>query len=435
MIERYFKLSELGTTMRTEFLAGATTFVSMAYILFVNPSVLGAAGMDKGAVFTATGLIAAIATIFMGAVARYPFAIAPGLGVNAFFAYSVVIGMGVKWQTALAGVFVAGVIFWILTVLRIRETIINAIPADLKAAIAGGIGLFIAMIGLVDGGIVAANKSTIIGWGDWSNPQVMLTIFGVLVSFALFARKIPGAIFIGIVITSIVGLVTGLIPAPSGIVAGVPSLAPTFGQAIFGLHDVFTMQMIPVILTFLLVAFFDTAGSLVGIARSGGFLVNNELPRAGKALMADSIGMLGGALLGTSPTTAFVESSTGIAVGGRSGMTSVFTGIFFLLALFFSPLLVVVTSHVTAPALIVVGVLMAGNLAAVNWEDFPIAAASFLTVIGMPLAYSISDGIAIGFIVYPFLMIVTGRGKKVHPIMYALAVVFIGFVYVLQTNH
>ena len=424
MFERYFKLSELGTTMLTEFLAGATTFVSMAYILFVNPSVLGAAGMDKGAVFTATGLIAAIATIFMGAVARYPFAIAPGLGVNAFFAYSVVIGMGVKWQTALAGVFVAGVIFWILTVLRIRETIINAIPADLKAAIAGGIGLFIAMIGLVDGGIVAAN-----------NPQVMLTIFGVLVSFALFARKIPGAIFIGIVITSIVGLVTGLIPAPSGIVAGVPSLAPTFGQAIFGLHDVFTMQMIPVILTFLLVAFFDTAGSLVGIARSGGFLVNNELPRAGKALMADSIGMLGGALLGTSPTTAFVESSTGIAVGGRSGMTSVFTGIFFLLALFFSPLLVVVTSHVTAPALIVVGVLMAGNLAAVNWEDFPIAAASFLTVIGMPLAYSISDGIAIGFIVYPFLMIVTGRGKKVHPIMYALAVVFIGFVYVLQTNH
>ena len=185
MIERYFKLSELGTSLRTEFVAGLTTFVSMAYILFVNPSVLGAAGMDKGAVFTATGLIAAIATIFMGAVARYPFAIAPGLGVNAFFAYSVVIGMGVRWQTALAGVFVAGVIFWILTVLRIRETIINAIPADLKAAIAGGIGLFIAMIGLVDGGIISANKSTIIGWGDWSNPQVMLTIFGVLVSFAL----------------------------------------------------------------------------------------------------------------------------------------------------------------------------------------------------------------------------------------------------------
>lgn len=435
MIERYFKLSELGTSLRTEFVAGLTTFVSMSYILFVNPSVLGAAGMDKGAVFTATGLIAAIATIFMGAVARYPFAIAPGLGVNAFFAYSVVIGMGVRWQTALAGVFVAGVIFWILTVLRIRETIINAIPADLKAAIAGGIGLFIAMIGLVDGGIISANKSTIIGWGDWSNPQVMLTIFGVLVSFALFARKIPGAIFIGIAITSVAGLLTGLIHAPSALVAGVPSLKPTFGQAIFGLQDVFTFQMVPVILTFLLVAFFDTAGSLVGIARSGGFLVNNELPRAGKALMADSIGMLGGALLGTSPTTAFVESSTGIAVGGRSGLTSVFTGIFFLLALFFSPLLVVVTSHVTAPALIVVGVLMAANLAAVNWEDFPIAASAFLTVIGMPLAYSISDGIAIGFIVYPFLMLVTGRGKKVHPIMYALAVIFIGFVYVLQTNH
>ena len=304
MFERYFKLSESGTSVKTELLAGLTTFLSMAYILFVNPSVLGATGMDKNAVFVATGLIGAIATIFMGLVAKYPFAIAPGLGINAFFAYSVVIGMGIKWQTALAGVFVAGVIFWLLTVFKIRETIINAIPADLKAAIAGGIGFFIAMIGLVDGGVIAANKSTIIGWGDWSDPKVMLTLVGVLISFALYARKVPGAIFIGMVATSIIGLVTGLIPMPSSIVSGVPSLAPTFGQAIFGLQDVFTWQMIPVILTFLLVAFFDTAGSLIGIARSGGYLVNNELPRAGKALMADAIGMLGGSLLGTSPTTA-----------------------------------------------------------------------------------------------------------------------------------
>lgn len=434
MFERYFKLSESGTSVKTELLAGLTTFLSMAYILFVNPSVLGAAGMDKNAVFVATGLIGAIATVFMGVVAKYPFAIAPGLGINAFFAYSVVIGMGVKWQTALAGVFVAGVIFWILTVFKIREIIINAIPADLKAAIAGGIGLFIAMIGLVDGGIISANKSTIIGWGDWSDPKVLLTIVGVLITFALYARKVPGAIFIGMVATSIIGLFTGLIPLPSSLVASVPSLSPTFGQAIFGLKDVFTWEMVPVILTFLLVAFFDTAGSLIGIARSGGFLVNNELPRASKALMADAIGMLGGSLLGTSPTTAFVESSTGIAIGGRTGLTSVFTGLFLLLSLFFSPLLVVVTSNVTAAALIIVGVLMASNFKAINWDDFPIAAASFLTIIGMPLSYSISDGIALGFIVYPLLMIVTGRAKKVHPIMYGLGLLFILFVIILQTN-
>lgn len=432
MIEKYFNLSANHTTIRTEFVAGLTTFVSMAYILFVNPSVLGAAGMDKGAVFTATGLIAAIATIFMGVVAKYPFAIAPGLGINAFFAYSVVLGMGVKWQTALAAVFVSGIIFWLLTIFKIREVIINAIPADLKSAIAGGIGLFIAFLGLSDGGIVAANKDTIIGFGDWSKPATLLTIFGILVTFALFARHVPGAIFIGLVITAVAGLIIGQVHAPTEIISTVPSLKPTFGQAIFGLKDLGSLQMLVAVVTFLLVAFFDTAGSLIGAARAGGFLVNNELPNAGKALMADSIGMLGGSLLGTSPTTAYIESSTGIAVGGRSGLTSVFTGIFFILALAFSPLLTVVTSQVTAPALIVVGVLMVGSLGSIDWEDFPMAAAAFLTVLGMPLSYSISDGIALGFIVYPFLMLVTGRGKQVHPIMYGLGLVFVAFMVILQ---
>lgn len=432
MLERYFALSKNKTSIRTEFIAGLTTFVSMAYILFVNPDVLGAAGMSKSAVFVATGLIAAIATIFMGVYAKYPFAIAPGLGINAFFSYSVVIGMGVKWQTALAGVFVAGVIFWILTVFKIRELIINAIPADLKAAIAGGIGLFVAMVGFVDGGLIAANKSTIIGMGDWTQPTVLLTIFGILVTLALFARNVPGAIFIGLVITALTGIATGLIDLPTSIISTVPSLKPTFGQAFIGLGDVFTLKMVPVILTFLLVAFFDTAGSLIGVAKQGGFLVNNELPRAGRALMADSIGMLGGSILGTSPTTAFIESSTGVAMGGRTGLTSVFTGIFFLLSLMFSPLLSVVTTQVTAPALIVVGVLMAANFSLVNWKDFPIAASAFITIIMMPLAYSISDGISIGFVTYPVLMLVTGRGKEVHPIMYILGVVFVGFIYILQ---
>jgi AGZA family xanthine/uracil permease-like MFS transporter len=434
MLERYFQLSANKTSVRTEFVAGLTTFVSMAYILFVNPDVLSAAGMDKGAVFVATGLIAAIATLFMGLVAKYPFAIAPGLGVNAFFAYSVVIGMGIKWQTALSGVFVAGVIFWILTVIKVREKIINAIPADLKSAIAGGIGLFIAMIGLVDGGVISANKSTIIGLGDWTQPTVLLTIFGILVTLALFSRNVPGAIFIGLVITALGGIAVGLIDLPTKLISSVPSLAPTFGQAFIGMDDVLNLKMIPVILTFLLVAFFDTAGSLIGIAKQGGFLVNNELPRAGKALMADSIGMLGGSILGTSPTTAFVESSTGVAMGGRTGLTSVFTGVFFLLALMFSPLLTVVTSQVTAPALVVVGILMASNLADINWKDFPIAASAFMTVLIMPLAYSISDGISIGFIIYPLLMIVTGKAKQVHPIMYVLGLTFIGFIYILQVG-
>ncbi|KAA8324779.1 MULTISPECIES: NCS2 family permease [Leuconostoc] len=434
MIEKYFDLSGNHTSVRTEFFAGLTTFVSMAYILFVNPSVLAAAGMDKGAVFTATGLIAAIATIFMGVVAKYPFAIAPGLGINAFFAYTVVLGMGVRWQTALAAVFVSGIIFWLLTVFKIREIIINAIPADLKSAIAGGIGLFIAFLGLSDGGVVAANKSTIIGFGDWTQPTTMLTLFGILLTFALFARKVPGAIFIGLVLTAVAGLVTGLIHGPNSVISAVPSLAPTFGQAIWGIKDLGSLQMVVAILTFLLVAFFDTAGSLVGLARTAGFLKNNELPNAGKALMADSVGMLGGALLGTSPTTAYIESSTGIMVGGRTGLTSVFTGILFLLSLAFSPLLTVVTSQVTAPALVVVGVLMASSLGSIDWSDFPIAAAAFLTILGMPLSYSISDGIALGFIVYPFLMLVSGRGKQVHPIMYALGIIFVFFMIILQIN-
>ncbi|WP_373702674.1 NCS2 family permease [Weissella soli] len=434
MIERYFNFKELKTNYRTEFFGGLTTFVSMAYILFVNPAVLGAAGMDQGAVFTATGLTAAIATIFMGVFAKYPFAIAPGLGINAFFSYSVVIGMGIKWQTALAGVFIAGVIFWLMTLFKIREIIIDAIPADLKAAIAGGIGLFIAFVGLSDAGIVAANKSTIVGWGDWSKPTTMLAIAGIIITLILFARNIPGALFIGLVLTAILGLITGLIPMPSEVMSTVPSLHPTFGAAFQGLDEAFTPQMWIVIATFLLVALFDTTGSLVGVAKAGNFMEGNTLPRAGKALMADSVGMLSGSILGTSPTTAFIESSTGIMMGARSGFASVVTGGLFLVALLFSPLLSVVTSAVTSPAMVVVGILMAANLANINWKDFPIAAASFLTVLGMPLAYSISDGISMGFVIYPILMVATGRRKEVHPIMYVLGLIFIAFIIIMQTN-
>ncbi|MCK8605389.1 NCS2 family permease [Leuconostoc citreum] len=430
-IANYFKLDELNTSIRTEFIAGLTTFASMAYILFVNPTVLGAAGMDKGAVFTATAVASAVATLFMGIVALYPIAIAPGLGVNAFFAYSVVIGMGVKWQTAMAGVFVAAIIFLVLTFFKIREKIINIIPQNLKLAIASGIGLFIAFIGLHNAGLIVANKDTMVSLGHLTTPTSLLAIFGLIVTFILLSRKIPAAIFIGMVMTSVVGIIFGLIKLPSALISSAPSLAPTFGAGVTHIGDINSLQMVTVVVTFLLVTFFDTAGTMIGLATQAGFMRNNEMPRAGRALMADAVGMTVGAVIGTSPTSAYVESSSGIAVGGRSGLTSVFTGIFFLIALFFSPLLTVVTSQVTAPALVVVGVLMAKSLRQIDWEDFAIAAPAFLIVIGMPLTYSISDGIALGFILYPITMISTGRGKKVHPLMYSLAILFVLFLVII----
>lgn len=432
-IAHYFKFEELNTNFRTEFIAGLTTFASMAYILFVNPTVLGAAGMDKGAVFTATAIASAVATIFMGVVALYPIAIAPGLGVNAFFAYSVVIGMGIKWQTAMAGVFVAAIIFVILTLFKIREKIINIIPKNLKLAIASGIGLFIAFIGLHDAGLIVANKDTMVALGHLTAPTSLLSIFGIIVTFVLMSRKTPAAIFFGMILTSIAGILTGLIKLPSAIISPAPSLAPTFGEGVMHIGDINSIQLITVVITFLLVTFFDTAGTMIGLATQAGFMKNNKMPRVGRALMADAVGMTVGAVIGTSPTSAYVESSAGIAVGGRSGLTSVFTGIFFLFALLFSPLLSVVSSQVTAPALVVVGVLMAENLREIDWEDLAIAAPAFLIVIGMPLTYSISDGIALGFILYPITMIATGRAKKVHPLMYILAVIFIAFLLIIAS--
>ncbi|KEK01944.1 NCS2 family permease [Oenococcus oeni] len=428
-MDQYFELNKNNTTIGREFVAGLTTFVSMAYILFVNPSVLGVAGMNKGAVFVATGLITAISTIFMGIVAKYPFAIAPGLGINAFFAYTVVVGMKVPWQTALAAVFIAGVLFFILTIFKIREIVINSIPHDLKAAIAAGIGLFIAFIGFQDGGIVASSKDTMVTLGNFGTPTTLLTIFGVLLTFILYARRVPAAIFLGMVGTTVVGILTGLIALPKAVVSAAPSLAPTFGKALSHLGDINTFQLWIAVFTFLLVTFFDTAGTLVGLAKNAGFLnKKGELPRVGEALMSDSVGMLIAPILGTSPTSAYIESSAGIAVGGRTGLTAIFVGILFLFSLIFSPLLAVVTDQVTAPALILVGVLMASNLADIDWKDFPVAASALLIAIGMPLTYSISDGISLGFITYPLLMILTGRAKEVTPVMYGLGIVFVGFL-------
>ncbi|GAP02370.1 xanthine/uracil/vitamin C permease [Fructobacillus pseudoficulneus] len=428
-ISSYFQFDKLGTSFRKEIVAGLTTFVAMSYILFLNPTVLGDAGMNKGAVFTATAIASGIATIFMGLVARYPIAIAPGLGVNAFFAYSVVIGMGVKWQTAMAGILIAAVIFLLLTMFKIREKIIDAIPSDLKIAIAAGIGLFIAFIGLHNAGLVVADKSTMVAMGNLTSPTVLLAIFGIILTLVLLSINTPAAIFVGMIGTTIVGLIFGQIKMPSSIIGAVPSLKPTFGESFNYLGHINTFQMWVVVLTFLIVTFFDTAGTLIGLAEQAGFIENNKMPRAGKALMADAVGMTAGAVLGTSPTSAYVESSSGIAVGGRSGLTSVVTGLLFFAALIFSPLLTVVTDAVTAPALVIVGIMMAKNLKKINWDDFAVAAPAFLVVVGMPLTYSISDGIALGFIVYPITMIATKRAKDVNWLMYLLAIIFVFFLY------
>lgn len=427
-MKKYFQFEELGTNYRTESFAGLTTFLAMAYILFVNPSILSAAGMDEGAVFTATALAAAIGTLLMGIIARYPIGLAPGMGLNAFFAFTVVIQYGIPWETALAGVFVSGIIFIFFTLSGLREKIINLIPANLKMAVGAGIGLFIAFLGFQNAGIIVADEATLVSLGDLASPPVLLAIFGLVVSVVLLALNVRAGIFYGIIITAIVGMIFGQITPPSGIsgiVGEVPSLAPTFGKAITHLRYIFTMEMLVVILTFLFVDFFDTAGTLVAVASQAGLMKENKLPRAGKALFADSTATVAGAVLGTSTTTSFVESTAGVGVGGRTGFASVVTGGLFLLALFFSPLLGVITEEVTAPALIIVGVLMSTSLKNIDWDKFEIAVPAFLTIIAMPLTYSIATGIAIGFVFYPITMILKGRIKEVNPVMYVLFVIFI----------
>lgn len=431
-LDRRFHLSELNTNARTETVAGTTTFVSMAYILFVNPSILGAAGMDKGAVFTATALSAIIGCLLMAFLANYPIAIAPGLGDNAFFTYSVVLGMGISWQTAMAGIVIASVIFTIISIFKIREIVINAIPNDLKLAMAAGIGIFIAFVGLQESGLIVGSKSSLVQIGSLTVPTTWLSIFGLFVIAILMAKKIPGSIFIGMIATTLLGLFTGLIHLPTHLISSVPSLGPTFAVGITHLPQLNSPKLWAVILIFLLVAFFDTAGTLIGLAQQAGFIKNNKMPRIGRALMADSFSMLAGSVMGTTPTAAYVESSAGIALGGRTGLTALVTAGFFTLSLFFSPLLTVVTSQVTAPALIIVGVLMAQSLKQVDWGHFEIALPVFLTVVGMPLTYNISYGIAFGFLIYPITMIAAGRRKEINPIMIALFFVFVLLLYVLN---
>ncbi|WP_119327098.1 NCS2 family permease [Companilactobacillus musae] len=431
-MEKLFHLKEANTTVRREILAGLTTFVSMAYILFVNPQVLGTAGMNKGAVFTATALSAILGSVLMALLANYPIAIAPGLGDNAFFTYSVVLAMGIPWQTAMAGVFMSSILFLLISVLKLRELVIDSIPHDLKLAMASGIGLFIAFVGLQGGGLVTASKSTLVEMGSLTVPTTWLTIFGLIVTGLLMAKKVPGSIFIGMVLTTILGLITKLIPLPHQVISTIPSMKPTFGVGIAHLPDLADPKLWAVVLVFLLVAFFDTAGTLIGLAEQAGFMKDNKMPRIGRALMADSISMLGGSVMGTTPTAAYVESSAGIAVGGRTGLTSLVVSIMFIISMFFSPLLTVVTSNVTAPVLIIVGILMAQSMKQIDWNKFEIAMPAFLTIVGMPLTYNISYGFAFGILFYPLTMWAAGRRKEITPIMYILFFVFIVLLYTIN---
>ncbi|MRX74131.1 NCS2 family permease [Bacillus lacus] len=433
-MKKYFQFDELGTTYRKEFLGGLTTFLSMAYILFVNPTTLSLAAipdlpaelrMNQGAVFTATAIAAAIGCLLMGIIAKYPVALAPGMGLNAFFAFTVVLTMGIPWQTALAGVLVSGLIFIVLTLTGVREKIINSIPSELKHAVGAGIGLFITFIGFQNAGIIVSNDAVLVGLGDLMNGGTLLAIFGVVVTVIFMVRGVKGGIFFGMLVTAIAGMIVGQISPPAQVVGSIPSLAPTFGAALTHFDQIFTIQMLVVILTFLFVDFFDTAGTLVAVANQAGFVKDNKIPRAGKALFADSAATVVGSILGTSTTTSYIESSAGVAAGARSGFASVVTAGLFLLALFFSPLLGVITAPVTAPALIIVGILMVSSLNKIDWNKFEIAVPAFLTIIAMPLTYSIATGIAVGFIFYPITMIAKGRIKEIHPIMYGMFVIFI----------
>ncbi|MFJ7983254.1 NCS2 family permease [Lysinibacillus xylanilyticus] len=429
-MKKYFMFDELGTNYRREIIGGITTFLAMAYILAVNPGMLENAGMDKGAVFVATALAATVGSLIMGIFAKFPISLAPGMGLNAFFAFTVVGAYGIPWQTGLTGVFFSGVIFIILSLTGIRETVINAIPVQLKYAVSAGIGLFITFVGLQGAGIITDSPATLVTLGTFTG-STLLAVFGIVLSIILIIKLRSVGIFLGMVITAIVGMITGVIEPPTAVVSAIPSVDSTFMVALDPIfHDfgsLLNVKFLVVVLTFLFVDFFDTAGTLMAVATQAGLVKDNKLPRASRALMADALATTIGSLFGTSTTTAYVESTSGVAAGARSGFSAVVTAILFLIALFFSPLLAVVTPAVTAPALVIVGVLMVSSLRLIDWDKFEIAVPAFFTVIMMPLGYSIATGIAIGFVFYPITMLLAGRKKEIHPMMYGLFFVFLAY--------
>jgi len=426
MLKRFGNLK-----LKTEIIAGITTFLTMAYILGVNPNILSTAGIPRQSVFIATALSAGIASIIMGLVANYPVALAPGMGVNAFFTYTVVLTYGYTWQEGLSLVFMSGIIFLLISITGIRKKIIDSIPTSLKQAIGAGIGFFIAFIGLVNSGIIVKNEATLVGIGNLREPATMLAIIGIVVTIYLMSLNIRAALFFGLVITAFIGFILGLfgyenMPYFSN-VASVNFEYETFGAFLQGFKTILTKKdLFIVVFTFLFVDFFDTAGTLLAVCSKIGLVDENEnVQNIDKALLADSTGTIIGSILGTSTVTSYIESTSGVAAGGRTGVTAITTGILFLLSTLFFPLLTLITPSVVAPALICVGILMATQLSNIDWHDFTAAASGFFTIIMMILGYSIADGIATGFIVYIITMIAKGDAKKVKPTVWFLTVIFI----------
>ena len=426
-MEKVFKLKENNTDAKTEFIAGLTTFMTMAYILIVNPSILSAAGMDQGAVFTATALSAVIATLIMGLYAKLPFAQAPGMGLNAFFAYTIVIQMGYSFEFALTAVLLEGIIFILLTIFNVREAIVDSIPKGIKNAISVGIGLLIALIGLEGAGIVVhTDGGTIVSLGNIVSGSGLLAIIGLLITSVLIAKNVKGALFIGMIITAIIGIPMGITPIPSKIISMPPSIAPTFFK--FDFHNIFSLDMVIALFTLLFMDMFDTIGTLVGVATKAKMLdKDGKVPNIKKALFSDAVGTTLGACLGTSTVSTFVESASGVAEGGRTGLTAVSTAFMFFLALFFAPLFAVITPAVTASALVLVGLFMIEPIKEIDLHDFTEAIPAFLTIIMMPFAYSISDGIVFGVISYIILKLFSGKRKEI-----SLTTVILGLVFLLK---
>lgn len=427
-LDKFFKISERGSSVKTEILAGLTTFVTLGYIIFVNPAILADAGIPKEAAIAATIAATVIATVLMALLANYPIAVAPGMGLNAFFTYTVVLGFGLHWTVALGAVFFSGVLFFILTVTKVRAWIIDAVPPSLRAAIPVGIGLFIAFIGLKSAGIVVSNEATFVGLGNLAAPQTLLAIFGIIVSVVLMALNVKGALIIGILATTVAGMVVGAVPAPKGISDimsfNLPSLAPTFGK--LDLKGALGFGLFNIIFTFTIVELFDNMGTLMGLLRKAGLMGDEgQPPELGKAFISDSIGTMASAVCGTCTVTSYIESAAGIAEGGKTGLTAITVAVLFVLALIFAPLVGLVPGFATAPALIIVGALMLSEIVHVNFEDFTEAFPVFLTVIGMPLTYSIATGLGLGFIAYTAVKILTGRYKELHWMMYIIALLFV----------
>lgn len=425
LLNEWFKFKERGTTLSTEIVAGVTTFITMVYIVIVNPAILSKAGMDFNGVFIATILASIIATFIMGIAANYPIAIAPGMGMTPFFAFGVVMAMGVSWQTALGAVFLSSVIFLVLSFTGFRNALIDAIPGSLKQGISAGIGLFITFIGLQNAKLIVDSPATLVTLGNLAAPMTFLTIIGLLITMILMIYQVRGAIFLGMVVTSVIAYCMGFVTIPQQFFVWPSGLAHTAMQ--MDIQGVFDGHLYAVVFTFFLVTLFDTTGTMLGIAEQAGLIKNGKFPNIKTALLADAVGSTAGAMLGTSPTSAYVESGAGVAAGGRTGMTAVVVGILFMFALFCAPIAQMLASvpAVTAPALIIVGFLMMDGLRKIDWSDMEEAFPAFLVLFMMPISYSIATGVGIGFIVYPLIKLLRGKGRQVHPIMYVFQILFL----------